>query len=230
MCRRNFFLFAVPRKVLLQKFEDGPDQDEYPIEEIDQHDILDNPESLAPSPDIAGHGRYNESNSSSAILLQHPASNSVHNTTFTGETHVSRFKHCLYAAAVSWTLTNLIFFSLLLLVAANKEKMYIYLVGSVSGILISFVIFVIARVIWLRKTSSGSDKYQDNGTGNMTLPHPFNDEISEVDADITLAEVMPPVTIIPSLHHISPPGEVGILHTYPKNRKYSFQFFTKRKK
>ncbi|KAL6966033.1 hypothetical protein U1Q18_045288 [Sarracenia purpurea var. burkii] len=146
----------IPRKVLLQKFEDGPDQDEYPIEEIDQHDILDNPESLAPSPDIAGHGRYNESNSSSAILLQHPASNSVHNTTFTGETHVSRFKHCLYAAA----------------------------------------------------TSSGSDKYQDNGTGNMTLPHPFNDEISEVDADITLAEVMPPVTIIPSLHHISPPGEV----------------------
>ncbi|XP_065209701.1 protein eva-1 homolog C isoform X2 [Planococcus citri] len=164
---------CVPRKVLLQKFEEGPDQDEYPIEEVDQHDILDNPESLAPSPDIAGRRRYNESNSS-AILLQHPASNSVHNTTFT----------------------------------ANKEKMYIYLVGSVSGIVISLVIFVIVRVIWSRKRSNGGDKYQENAAGNTTLPHSFNDEISEVDADITLAEVMPPVTIIPSLHHISPPGEV----------------------
>lgn len=73
----------MPRKVLLQKYEQGPDQDEYQIEDIDQHVILDNPESLAPSPDFAGRRRYNESNSS-AISVPRPPSISVHNSTFSG--------------------------------------------------------------------------------------------------------------------------------------------------
>lgn len=90
----------------------------------------------------------------------------------------------------------------------SKEKLYIYLVGSVSGILVSLVLFVIVRLIWKRRTSRGGDKFGDSRAGNTSLPHSFNDEISEVDADITLAEVMPPVTVIPSHHHISSPGEV----------------------
>lgn len=43
---------------------------------------------------------------------------------------------------------------------------------------------------------------------DKTLPHSFNDEICEVDADVTLAQDLPSVTIIPSHYNISSPSEV----------------------
>lgn len=96
-----------------------------------------------------------------------------------------------------------------ILFAESKEKLYIYLVGSVSGIIVSLVLFVIVRLMWKKRSSRGGNKFHEDRVGNTSLPHSFNDEISEVDADITLAEVMPPVTIIPGHHHISSPSEVN---------------------
>lgn len=162
---------CVARRVLSEKYEEALDESEYSLqEEIDQHDVLDNPESLAPFLDVR---KYNENNSS-AILLQQRPSNSVHNST----------------------------------ISESKEKLYIYLVGSVSGIIVSLVLFVIVRLMWKKRSSRGGNKFHEDRVGNTSLPHSFNDEISEVDADITLAEVMPPVTIIPGHHHISSPSEV----------------------
>lgn len=67
--------------MLSEKYEEAPDQSEYSLqEEIDQHDVLHNPESLAPFLDVR---KYNENNSS-AILLQQRPSNSVHNSTISG--------------------------------------------------------------------------------------------------------------------------------------------------
>ena len=81
--RPPFNSCTVPRKVLLEKYEEGPDFNEFSFEEEnDQHNVLDNPESLAPFPDVTNSRKYNESNSSA---IQHrPAENGAHNSTYSG--------------------------------------------------------------------------------------------------------------------------------------------------
>ena len=98
-----------------------------------------------------------------------------------------------------------------LVLTGSSEKLYIYLIGSISGILISLVIFVIVRLVWKKRSTRSDDKYRENNSvGNTSLPPSFNEAITEVDADITMAEIMPPVTVISSHHHhISSPSEVS---------------------
>ena len=75
--------------MLLEKYEEGPDYNEFSFEEeIDQHSVLDNPESLAPFPDATSRRKYNESNSSA---IQHrPAENGAPNSTFGGTYTISK--------------------------------------------------------------------------------------------------------------------------------------------
>ena len=83
----RLFPFAVPRKVLLEKYEEPAFQDEYALyeETADPHDILDNPKSLAPFPDLTNRiDLHNQSNGNDATLLHHLTSNSIHNSTFSG--------------------------------------------------------------------------------------------------------------------------------------------------
>lgn len=78
---------TVPRKVLLDKYEEAAFWDEYPFfeESGDPHDVLDNPKSLAPFPDLTNHvNHHNQSNGNDATLLHHLTSNSIHNSTFGG--------------------------------------------------------------------------------------------------------------------------------------------------
>lgn len=91
-------MLAVPRKVLLEKYEEAALWDEHPFfDEVgDPHDVLDNPKSLAPFPDQTNHvNLFNQSNGNDATLLHHLTSNTIHNSTF-GGTCVSIEFICLF--------------------------------------------------------------------------------------------------------------------------------------
>lgn len=78
--------FLVPRKVLLEKYEEEPDSTEYSfLEEVDQEDILDNPKSLAPSPNITNKKNYDNGDKSNAILLYHSPSENDYEYNYKGK-------------------------------------------------------------------------------------------------------------------------------------------------
>lgn len=87
-----------------------------------------------------------------------------------------------------------------------KEKLYVYLIGGLSGITISIVLFIIVRLTWKRKFNDVN--LRESSVENKSVEHSLKEVISEVDADVTLAVVLPPVTPMPPNHYISSPREV----------------------
>ncbi|KAH0546085.1 hypothetical protein KQX54_006421 [Cotesia glomerata] len=79
----------------------------------------------------------------------------------------------------------------------NQEKFYLYIIVSVAGGVMLFLGLVIGRLLISRHRAKRDTKFQEN---NETLPNGFNDEISEIDADIDLSTPVPvpmPETRIP---------------------------------
>ncbi|XP_044590796.1 protein eva-1 isoform X1 [Cotesia glomerata] len=82
-------------------------------------------------------------------------------------------------------------------ITRNQEKFYLYIIVSVAGGVMLFLGLVIGRLLISRHRAKRDTKFQEN---NETLPNGFNDEISEIDADIDLSTPVPvpmPETRIP---------------------------------
>ncbi|KAL1138843.1 hypothetical protein AAG570_008905 [Ranatra chinensis] len=91
----------------------------------------------------------------------------------------------------------------------NTERLYLYLMLSVGGGLLSLMSLVIARLLWQRHMLRRRTKYEASAQGATALPNGFTDDISEVDADIDLTTVASPVMATGIIHQV--PGEVDIL-------------------
>ncbi|XP_059483979.1 protein eva-1 isoform X4 [Neocloeon triangulifer] len=72
----------------------------------------------------------------------------------------------------------------------NEEKLYLYLIVSCGLGVVLLLLLVIARLLVQKRRATGGAKYNPNDS----LPNEFAEEISEIDADISLA-----ATTIPAI-------------------------------
>lgn len=88
---------------------------------------------------------------------------------------------------------------LIILLAENQEKLYLYLIISVTaGVLICLTLLVL-RLMCQRRHPKADDQetdvhetsFQKSNTGETTIPNGFSDDISEIDADIDLTATLP---------------------------------------
>lgn len=88
---------------------------------------------------------------------------------------------------------------LILPIAENHEKFYLYLIISVTaGVLLCLTLLVL-RLLCHRRQTKADDQdvdvnetsFQKSNTGETTIPNGFSDDISEIDADIDLTATLP---------------------------------------
>lgn len=88
---------------------------------------------------------------------------------------------------------------LIIVIAENQEKFYLYLIISVTaGVLICLTLLVL-RLLCQRRHTKADDRdsnvhetsFQKSNTGETTIPNGFSDDISEIDADIDLTATLP---------------------------------------
>lgn len=72
--------------------------------------------------------------------------------------------------------------------ADNQEKLYLYVIVSVTAGLLLLLGLVIGRLLFSRHKAKRDAKFHSN---NETLPNGFTDDISEIDADIDLTTPVP---------------------------------------
>lgn len=83
--------------------------------------------------------------------------------------------------------------------AENQEKLYLYLIISVTaGILLCLLVVIVRLVVQRRKSnldlscSKEGGGFKGSSAGETTIPNGFSaDDISEIDADIDLATPLP---------------------------------------
>ncbi|XP_053990952.1 uncharacterized protein LOC128891098 isoform X2 [Hylaeus anthracinus] len=73
-------------------------------------------------------------------------------------------------------------------ISKNQEKFYLYIIVSVSVGILIFLGLVIGRLLVSRHRAKRDAKFHAN---NEPLPHGFNDDISDIDADIDLTSPVP---------------------------------------
>jgi hypothetical protein len=71
----------------------------------------------------------------------------------------------------------------------NQEKLYLYLIVSIGGGLVLLLLVVIARLLVQKRRARVQAKFNPNDS----LPNEFAEEISEIDADISLATAIPAI-------------------------------------
>lgn len=80
------------------------------------------------------------------------------------------------------------FHSIVLLDTENQEKFYLYIIVSVTAGILLFLGLVIGRLLVSRHRAKRDAKFHAN---NEAVPNGFNDDISEIDADIDLTTPVP---------------------------------------
>ncbi|XP_043262492.1 uncharacterized protein LOC122403195 [Colletes gigas] len=73
-------------------------------------------------------------------------------------------------------------------ISKNQEKFYLYIIVSVTAGILIFLGLVIGRLLVSRHRAKRDAKFHAN---NEAVPNGFNDDISEIDADIDLTTPVP---------------------------------------
>ncbi|XP_076177779.1 uncharacterized protein LOC143152023 isoform X3 [Ptiloglossa arizonensis] len=73
-------------------------------------------------------------------------------------------------------------------ISKNQEKFYLYIIVSVTAGILLFLGLVIGRLLVSRHRAKRDAKFHAN---NEAVPNGFNDDISEIDADIDLTTPVP---------------------------------------
>lgn len=93
----------------------------------------------------------------------------------------------------------------------NQEKLYLYLILSVTAGIVLCLGLVIGQLLVQRNRARQDAKFRQQAETESALPNGFTDDISEIDADIDLTTPLPVPTVAihsPPREHISSIAEV----------------------
>lgn len=96
-------------------------------------------------------------------------------------------------------------------VSENQEKLYLYLIVSVTAGIVLCLGLVIGQLLVQRHRARQDAKFQRQAETESALPNGFTDDISEIDADIDLTTPLPVPTVAvhsPPRDHITSIAEV----------------------
>lgn len=97
-------------------------------------------------------------------------------------------------------------------IAENQEKLYLYLILSVTAGIVLCLGLVIGQLLVQRHRARQDAKFHQQAVTEHALPNGFTDDISEIDADIDLTTPLPVPTVAihspPRQEHISSIAEV----------------------
>lgn len=97
----------------------------------------------------------------------------------------------------------------------NQERLFLYLIISVSAGILILLSFLVVRLLVQRHRARKEAKFHATNVSDHTLPNGFTDDISEVDADIDLTTPVPlPVPSV-TIHSPSPVGTIAEVVRYP---------------
>lgn len=98
-----------------------------------------------------------------------------------------------------------------MMISENQEKLYLYLILSVTAGIVLCLGLVIGQLLVQRHRARQEAKFHQQAETESALPNGFTDDISEIDADIDLTTPLPVPTVAihpPPREHISSIAEV----------------------
>ncbi|KAB0801039.1 hypothetical protein PPYR_05393 [Photinus pyralis] len=99
--------------------------------------------------------------------------------------------------------------------AENQERLYLYLILSVTAAVVLCLILLVGRLLVQRQHARREAKFHANAAADHSLPNCFTDDISEIDVDIDL----PPTNPVPvpnvAVHTSTPMETVAEVVRYP---------------
>ncbi|XP_031336941.1 protein eva-1 isoform X3 [Photinus pyralis] len=97
----------------------------------------------------------------------------------------------------------------------NQERLYLYLILSVTAAVVLCLILLVGRLLVQRQHARREAKFHANAAADHSLPNCFTDDISEIDVDIDL----PPTNPVPvpnvAVHTSTPMETVAEVVRYP---------------
>ncbi|XP_059483960.1 uncharacterized protein LOC132201642 isoform X2 [Neocloeon triangulifer] len=203
---------CVPRRVLKERYDEGQEEDEFstPTSFVGDYDIDEgvDMDSVSPAPAAANPEQPQPTKSLFAppppppLTPPSPPTNKHH----LPKVIIATKDLSLQGAADASNCTTVIFNKVAprantlgfvsqwvdtyAFLSKNEEKLYLYLIVSCGLGVVLLLLLVIARLLVQKRRATGGAKYNPNDS----LPNEFAEEISEIDADISLA-----ATTIPAI-------------------------------